>query len=102
MLKWFKPGRNDIKIYTSDNDGYEPDFVIETASEKLLLETKRADEIPDADVQQKARAAVKWCECATQHAKENQGKSWRYVLVPHDAVKPSATLAGLMAQFSLS
>lgn len=102
VLKWFKPGRNDIKIYTSDNDGYEPDFVIETPSVKLLLETKRADEISDTDVQQKARAAVKWCECATKHATENQGKPWHYILVPHDAVKPSATLAGLVAQFSVS
>ena len=102
ILKWFKPCRNDIKIYTSDNDGYEPDFVIETTSEKLLLETKRADEIANADVQQKARAAVKWCECATKHATENKGKPWHYVLVPHDAVKPSATLAGLVGRFSVS
>ena len=100
VLKWFKPGRNDIKIYYNDNEGYEPDFVIETSSEKILLETKRADEISDGDVQQKARAAIKWCECATQHAQENQGKPWRYVLVPHDAVKPSASLAGLVAQYS--
>jgi type III restriction enzyme len=99
VLKWFKPGRNDVKIYYSDNDGYEPDFVIETATEKFLCEIKRADEVSSEDVQQKAKAAVKWCEFASQHEKEHGGKPWRYLLVPHDAVKPSATLAGMVSQY---
>ncbi len=98
VLKWFKPLRNDVKIYTNDNDGYEPDFVVETAKEKLLIETKRADEVDTDAVQQKARAAVKWCEAATKHELENGGKPWRYLIVPHDAVKPNATLSGLSAQ----
>jgi type III restriction enzyme len=97
VLKWFKPGRNDVKIYYSDNDGYEPDFVVETDKEKHLCEIKRADEVSSEEVQQKAKAAIKWCEFASQHEMEHGGKSWKYLLIPHDAVKPSATLAGLKA-----
>lgn len=98
VLKWFKPGRNDVKIYYNDNDGYEPDFVIETIDGKMLCEIKRADEISSDTVQQKAQAATRWCEFASQHEKEHGGKPWRYLLISHDAVKPSATLAGLAAQ----
>ncbi len=99
VLKWFKPLRNDVKIYTNDNEGYEPDFVVETDGEKFLIETKRADEVEADAVQQKARAAIKWCEAATKHEMENGGKPWTYVLVPHDAVRPNTTLSGLSAQF---
>jgi len=98
VVKWFKPGRNDIKIYYSDSEGYEPDFVVETGDIKLLCETKRADEIDSPEVQQKAKAALKWCEFASQHEAENGGKKWQYILIPHDVVKPSATLSGLIAQ----
>ncbi len=101
VLKWFKPARNDVKIYYSDNDGYEPDFVVETNTEKLLCEIKRSDEMTAGEVQQKAKAAIKWCEFASQHESENNGKAWHYLLIPHDAVKFSSTLSGLVAQFEL-
>lgn len=97
VLKWFKPGRNDVKIYYSDNDGYEPDFVVETDKEKFLCEIKRADEVSSDEVQQKAKAAAKWCEFASQHEEEHDGKPWKYLLIPHDAVKPNVTLNGLMS-----
>ncbi|MDD3287482.1 MAG: hypothetical protein PHX43_00550 [Alphaproteobacteria bacterium] len=99
VLKWFKPLRNDVKIYTNENNGYEPDFVVKTVKEKILVETKRADEVDADAVQQKARAAVKWCEAATKHEMENGGKAWCYLIVPHDAVKPNATPSGLLSQY---
>jgi len=98
VLKWLKPSQHDIKIYYNDNDGYLPDFIVETTAEKYLFETKRADEITIDEVQQKARAATKWCEYATEHELKHEGKPWHYVLIPHDLVKPSATLSGLIAQ----
>lgn len=100
VLKWFKPGRNDIKIYIGANDGYEPDFVVETTACKLLVETKRADLVASDEVEQKTRAALTWSASASTHEAEHGGKPWHYLLVPHDAVRPSATLAGLMAQFT--
>lgn len=100
VLKWFKPGRNDVRIYYNDSDGYEPDFVIETDAGKILCEVKRVDEIDDDEVQQKAKAAKKWCEFASAHEKENNGKPWTYLLVPHNAIKSNTTLSGLISQFT--
>ena len=42
---------------------------------------------------------TKWVGYANEHAAETGGKEWRYVLVPHDAVGKSATLAGLVARY---
>ena len=52
--------------YTADND-YEPDFVVETETEKLLCEPKRADQMQDPVVLAKARAAATWCKHAAAH-----------------------------------
>ena len=95
---WMKPGPNQFKIHDSEGHAYQPDFVVETKTEKLIIETKRASEIGDADVQRKAIAAKLWCHIATDHhAKPLAEKPWRYVLIPDVAVQPNATLAGLVA-----
>jgi type III restriction enzyme len=95
---WMKPGPSQFKIYDSEGHAYQPDFVVETQTEKLILETKRASDIGDADVQRKAIAAKLWCHVATEHhAKALGEKPWRYALIPDGAVQPNATLAGLMS-----
>jgi type III restriction enzyme len=95
VIKWFKPGKGVFQIrYTADAD-YEPDFVIETETEKLICEPKGADRMQDPVVLAKARAAATWCKYATAHEMANNGKSWRYMLIPHDAVADNMTLAGL-------
>jgi type III restriction enzyme len=97
VVKWFKPGRSDFSIFYGHDQAYEPDFVVETATAKYLCEPKRADQIDTPEVQAKARAAVDWCRHATRHEQEHGGKPWTYVLIPHDAVRASSTLAGLVA-----
>jgi type III restriction enzyme len=98
---WMKPGPNQFKIYDSDGHPYQPDFVVQTNTEKLIQETKRRSDLGDADVIRKANAAKVWCYVATEHhAKAHGEKSWRYMLIPDDAVQPNATLAGLLAAFS--
>ena len=100
-LKWFKPGPGVFQILYSDNQNYEPDFIVETANFKYICEPKRANEINDEEVQAKARAAVEWCKMATEHEKVHDGKPWMYLLIPHDAINASATLEGLTARFRL-
>jgi type III restriction enzyme len=95
VLKWFKPARDQVRIYYSSDSSYEPDFIVETETEKLMCEPKRASELQDEVVQAKARAAVTWCHNATEHARANGGKPWSYLLIPHDAVTASASLMGL-------
>ncbi len=99
VLKWFKPAKGDFQIHYSHEDSYEPDFVVETKTEKLLCEPKRASEMTDETVLAKADAAATWCKHATDHANENGGKPWRYLLIPHDQVQDQMTVNGLAARY---
>lgn len=101
VLKWFKPAKGDFAIRYSHDDCYEPDFVVETETAKFLCEPKNADEMTDPVVLAKADAAVTWCKHATNHAAENGGKPWRYLLIPHDQIQDQMTLAGLAARHQL-
>ena len=98
VVKWFKPGRKIFQIYyrfASEERQYEPDFVIETEKEKLIVEIKRLSQIEDKEVLAKANSAVQWCHCAS----ENDAKQWRYLLIPHDELKPNVTLDYLVNQY---
>ncbi|HMO91926.1 MAG TPA: hypothetical protein PKD64_06975 [Pirellulaceae bacterium] len=101
VLKWFKPAKGDFQIHIRHEESYEPDFVVETKTEKFLCEPKRANEMTDENVLAKADAAATWCRHATAHARENGGKPWRYLLIPHDQIQDQMTLAGLTARFEV-
>lgn len=100
VIRWMKPGPNQFQIEWKNGRQYEPDFVVETRSEKLILEPKRSTDLNDGEVQQKAAAAARWCRHATEHARDHQGKPWRYVLLPHDAVHLGASVGGLADRFA--
>jgi len=100
-LKWFKPGPGVFQIHYSDDQNYEPDFVVETDKFKYICEPKRANEIKDDVVQLKAKAAVKWCKMATKHEERYGGKPWMYLLIPHDVITASATLEGLTILYQI-
>ncbi len=103
VKKWFKPTRDQFAISYRDVNGstssYEPDFVVETLTYKYIVEPKQASLINDANVQVKKQAAVTWCENASKYELSNGGKTWIYVLIPHTAILPSATLNGLVKQY---
>ncbi len=101
VLKWFKPAKGDFQIHYSHEDSYEPDFVVETRTEKFLCEPKRANEMTDEVVLAKGDAAATWCKHATVYANENGGKPWRYLLIPHDQIQDQMTLAGLAARYEI-
>ncbi len=94
VMKWLKPSKGDFRIYYANDDEYIPDFTVETADTKYICEPKSRAEMTDPIVLQKARAATLWCTRATTHAPANAGKT---LLIPHDALNESKTLAGLAA-----
>nr|WP_298963230.1 DEAD/DEAH box helicase family protein [uncultured Roseibium sp.] len=100
VQRWMKPGVGQFRIEYAAGQSYEPDFVVETDKEKFIVEIKAKNEMADPVVQAKAKAARKWVYHANNHAKETGGKPWTYVLIPHDAVQPSATLTSLAASYS--
>ncbi len=94
VQKWLKPAKGDFRIYYAHDDEYVPDFAVETSDARFLCEPKSKDEMTNDIVLAKARAALLWCQRATEHA---GGKPWKYLLIPHDAIDESKTLAGLAA-----
>ncbi|GEM_PF-5370820 len=98
VRKWMKPAPGQFRIEWSAGRNYEPDFVVEADDRMLLIEPKRADEVDDAQVQAKARAAVRWCGYANEQSERIGAKRWHYLLVPHDAVVLGSTVAGLQAE----
>jgi type III restriction enzyme len=101
VLKWVKPTNKHIEIdyrHAGKTRSYWPDFIIETEDAYYLVEPKAANEVDDDIVQEKARAAVKWCQHATEHNAKDGLKPWRYLLVPHDEISISANLAGLASR----
>lgn len=92
VLKWVKPPKDLLKIQYAEEDNYNPDFIIETNNARYLCEVKRASEMSDSVVQNKASAAIQWCT----RASEVSDRPWKYALIPHDAIDISRTFSSLM------
>ncbi len=97
VAKWFKPAKGDFQIHYSATESYEPDFVVETSYGKFLCEPKRRTEMDDEIVLKKAEAAATWCQHASKHSEDVDGKKWKYLLIPHDVIKEQMTLDGLVS-----
>ncbi len=52
-----------------------------------MIETKKSNEINTEEVQSKKRAAELYCELANEYTSKNNGKTWKYKILPHDMVK---------------
>lgn len=99
VLKWFKPAKNDFRIWYRHDSAYEPDFVVETKTAKYICEPKQANEMTDETVLAKADAAAKWCQHATNHERTHGGKPWNYLLIPHDQIEHNRTFQGMVGSF---
>ena len=98
--KWLRPAKNQFQIFyrlNHNDQSYEPDFAVETKTQMLLCEPKRASEMTDEIVMAKAKAAVEWCRHASDHARTYGGKPWTYLLISNDAITASATLDALVS-----
>lgn len=90
--------------YKKENAGlaaYCPDFVVETADAKYIIETKAADDMTDADVLAKKEIATRWCEEATKYETAKGGKPWGYLLIPHNDLDPTRTFEKLVLDWSV-
>ena len=86
-------------IFYESGKEYEPDFIVETDSQMLLVEIKAEKDLNDSSVQNKANAAKLWCQYASEHALKNGGKAWKYLLIPDIEVLSNATLEALAGKF---
>lgn len=103
-IKWFKPAKGQFQIYYkwgSDHPEYQPDFVAETEKMIYMFEPKESDMLEDPEVVAKKDAAVKWCKNASSHARTYDGKSWQYVLLPHNVITENMTIEMLAQQYGI-
>lgn len=102
--KWFKPAKGQFQIFYKDGaeeKPYIPDFVVETQDVVLMIETKKKKEMDEPIVLAKAEVAVEWCKNASNHLLKNDGKAWKYLLIPHDEVKEHNTLASYVQKYEV-
>ena len=75
----FKPPLNQLGLFYKAGHQYNPDFIVETANTKYLVEVKASNMTKDEDVIDKAKAAIKWCECAA--GVDADKKEWKFRLI---------------------
>ena len=93
VLKWLRPAKRQFNIYWSKESRlYEPDFIVETKDVIYMVETKRDTEITAEEVKLKKKAALSYCERASEYTARVGGKAWRYLLIPNTEVKSNMTL----------
>ncbi|PKO61282.1 MAG: type III restriction endonuclease subunit R [Betaproteobacteria bacterium HGW-Betaproteobacteria-18] len=98
--KWFKPAKGQFQVFYklgAEQPEYVPDFVVSTAHSLLMVETKARNELGADDVKAKAQAGALWCQHASDHARANGAKPWRYLLIPHDQVTADKRLMDYLA-----
>ncbi|WP_310447014.1 hypothetical protein [Thiobacillus sp.] len=107
---WFRPVSSQFSIYYRsgvNQPEYIPDFVVALDDITLLMiETKKAKEVAEAqesetEVKAKADQAVIWCKNASDYATKVGGKSWAYLLIPHDAVAQNMTITALRSRYEV-
>ena len=99
VVKWLRPAPKQFKIYWDrDARTYEPDFVVEVADTIYLTEIKADNQLEQADVREKTKAALQYCKYASEYNRKNGGKTWKYLLIPHSEVLPNMSLAYLAAK----
>lgn len=95
VLRWLRPAKKQFNIYW-DRDRehlYEPDFIVETATTIYMVETKaksdleRSSKNSNDEINLKAKAGCKYCRQVSQYSSQNEGKQWKYLLIPHDVLE---------------
>jgi len=100
VTKWLRPAPNQFRIYWDNNSKrYEPDFIVETESTIYMLEVKRSDQTEEETVLEKKAAAERFCKYASEYTAVNQGKEWKYLILPHNEVSRTVSMNYLATKF---
>ena len=94
VVRFIKPPLNQLGLFYRAGKQYNPDFLVETKNCKYMVEVKAANQVNNEDVQEKARAGVKWCECASKV--DADGKEWKYRLVSGEDIIIGNTLKSIL------
>jgi type III restriction enzyme len=96
VIKWLRPAPNQFRIYWDNNSKrYEPDFIVETGDTIFMIEVKRADQTEEETVLAKKVAAERYCKYASEYTATNDGKKWKYLILPHNEVSRTVSMSFL-------
>lgn len=100
VIKWLRPAPNQFRIYWDNNSKrYEPDFIAETNDTIFMIEVKRSDQTEEQSVVAKMEVALRYCKYATEYTIQNDGKSWCYLLIPHNEISRTSGFKYLSEKF---
>lgn len=89
VIRWIKPPLNQLGLFWQAGQQYNPDFLVETATHKYMVEVKASNEVSSADVIAKAREGIRWCRFATTADPDH--KPWVYRLIIDTNIRPGKT-----------
>lgn len=100
VIKWLRPAPSQFRIYWDNNSKrYEPDFIVETETTIYMMEVKRSDQTEEATVLAKKAAAERFCKYASEYTAANEGKDWKYLLLPHNEITRTVSMKYLATKF---
>ena len=89
VIRWIKPPLNQLGLFWQAGQQYNPDFLVETATHKYMVEVKAANEVTAQDVVAKAREGIRWFRFASTADPDH--KPWVYRLITDENIHPGNT-----------
>lgn len=86
VIRWIKPPLNQLGLFWKAGQQYNPDFLVETATGKYMVEVKALNEVNKEEVVSKAREGIRWCTFAS--TADPDYKTWEYRLISDDNIHP--------------
>lgn len=90
VIRWIKPPLNQMGIFWRAAEQYNPDFLVETDSDKFMIEVKAKKDVKNPEVVEKAKVGIRWCEYASTCDPDK--KKWHYYLVADEVIKEGNSL----------
>ena len=84
VIRWIKPPLNQLGIFWKAGDQYNPDFLVETDTDKYMIEVKAKKDVKNEEVLEKAKVGIRWCKYASTC--DPDGKKWHYLLVADENI----------------
>ena len=89
VIRWIKPPLNQLGLFWKAGQQYNPDFLVETATGKYMVEVKALNEVNNEEVVSKAREGIRWCTFSSTADPDH--KTWEYRLISDDNIHPGNT-----------
>ena len=100
--KWLRPASQEFSLkyeYEGTYHDYHPDFVVETAAVRYLVEIKGMDKLNDPQVLAKKARGERYCQIVSDWAEAAGSKPWKYLFIPENAVQGSVTFEFLASSY---